>query len=236
MLLRQAGGDAFGTLLGASVACPHSELQEVICDAAQRVAIAHPGVLATALVASDTHLLGAALALAVPLGRTDLVPVVGRLLKHSEAEVQRAAIQTLVAFGVPAAIDLLVPLLEHENRDIRLAAAWGVGTWQHAPALPALEAILTAREFRTAPLGDKLALVDAYARAGGVRSVPLLHQLLNGRRMLRHRETPDLRACAARALGSITTSEAHDALQKAAADAEPAVRSAVKRALQRSQP
>ncbi len=235
LLLRPAGGDAFGTLLGASTVCAHAELREVIRDAAQRVAVAHPGVLATTLVASDPQLLTAALALAVPLGRIDLVPVVGRLLKHPELEIQRAAIQTLVAFGVPAAMDLLVPLLEHENRDIRLAAAWGVGTWQHAPALPALEAILTAREFRSVALGDKLALVDAYARAGGVQSVPLLHRLLNGRRVLRHRETPDVRACAARALGSITAPEAQAALQKAVDDAEPAVRTAVKRALQRSQ-
>ena len=61
--------------------------------------------------------------------------------------------------------------------------------------------------------------------------MPVLEKILNGKRWLGRRETADIRACAALGLGKIRHPAAEKALNAAAADPDPVVRSAVGRAL-----
>jgi HEAT repeat protein len=61
--------------------------------------------------------------------------------------------------------------------------------------------------------------------------VALLDGLLNGKGFLGRREDPEVRACAAMALGRVGTQGALDALRKASTDKEILVRNAVNRAL-----
>ncbi|HEX6615964.1 MAG TPA: HEAT repeat domain-containing protein, partial [Gemmatimonadales bacterium] len=55
--------------------------------------------------------------------------------------------------------------------------------------------------------------------------------LLNARGLLRLKQSPETRACAAIALGKMRTAEAREALQRAADDKDLVVRNAVSRAL-----
>jgi hypothetical protein len=62
--------------------------------------------------------------------------------------------------------------------------------------------------------------------------VPFLDGLLNGKSsLLGRREDPEMRACAAMALGRIKSPSAQQSLQKAMAEKEAIVRNAVNRAL-----
>ena len=61
--------------------------------------------------------------------------------------------------------------------------------------------------------------------------VKLLDRFLNGRGFLGRKESGELRACAALALGKMNTPEATAALEKATDEQDPVVRSAVSRAL-----
>jgi len=61
--------------------------------------------------------------------------------------------------------------------------------------------------------------------------VPLLDGFLNGSGFLGRKESEDVRACAALALGRVGTAEAERALEAAQNQEEPVVRSAVSRAL-----
>ena len=77
--------------------------------------------------------------------------------------------------------------------------------------------------------GDEL--FAGYPRYRAVWLASLLDRLLNGRRRLLKRETPEIRACAAMALGRVGTPVARAALLKASDDASPMVRNAVANAL-----
>ncbi|MDQ3556778.1 MAG: HEAT repeat domain-containing protein, partial [Gemmatimonadota bacterium] len=72
---------------------------------------------------------------------------------------------------------------------------------------------------------------EAYGSAAGAAGVPRLERLLNGRGWLGRRETEEVRACAALALGRIPVPAAKQALASAAGDPDPVVRNAVSRAI-----
>ena len=57
--------------------------------------------------------------------------------------------------------------------------------------------------------------------------------MLNGRSLLGRRESPEIRACAALALGKLGSPAAAKALEGARNETDPVVRSAVSRALRR---
>ena len=82
-----------------------------------------------------------------------------------------------------------------------------------------------------ADLGEKMAVFETYGTLCGDAGVPDLDGVLNSKGMLGSKEPAELRACAARALGLIATPLAVEALQRAAADKDVIVRSAVTRAL-----
>ena len=76
-----------------------------------------------------------------------------------------------------------------------------------------------------------MAFFEAYGALCGDAGVPLLDGMLNGKGFLGRRDEPEIRACAAMALGRIRSPLAQDALSRASGDKEALVRNAVKRAL-----
>ena len=65
----------------------------------------------------------------------------------------------------------------------------------------------------------------------GDAGIPLLDGLLHAKGFMGKKDDPEMRACAAMALGRIKTPEARDILQRATDDKELVVRNAVNRAL-----
>jgi HEAT repeat protein len=80
-------------------------------------------------------------------------------------------------------------------------------------------------------LSEKMAFFEAYGAIAGPSAVKALGAMLEGRGLLRMKEPPETRACAAMALGLVGTPEARELLERAASDKEPIVRNAVKSAL-----
>ena len=80
-------------------------------------------------------------------------------------------------------------------------------------------------------LSERIAFFEAYGVLAGPEGVPLLERVLNGKNWLGRRESAEIRACAALGLGRIKHPAAEKALNAAAADADPVVRTAVGRAL-----
>jgi HEAT repeat protein len=83
---------------------------------------------------------------------------------------------------------------------------------------------------RDADLTEKIAFFEAYGAVATAESVVMLDRMLNGRRLF-GKENPEMRACAAMALGRVGSPGARAALQRAAEDPNPMVRSAVLKAL-----
>jgi HEAT repeat protein len=61
----------------------------------------------------------------------------------------------------------------------------------------------------------------------------MLDRLLNGKNVLRQKQSPEIRACAAMALGKVGTPASRAALERAASETNPMVRNAVAKALRR---
>jgi HEAT repeat protein len=93
--------------------------------------------------------------------------------------------------------------------------------------------VLKGKAVRDRDITEKMAIFEAYGAVAGDPGVPLLDGLLNGKSFLGRREDPELRACAAVALGRIGSARAIESLRKAAADAKDdvVVRTAVNKAL-----
>jgi HEAT repeat protein len=136
-----------------------------------------------------------------------------------------------VLHGGSKLLQPMVAALQDDNRDVRCAAAWGLGTWRFPQALVALEAIVESKEIRDATSNEMRAMFSAYARVGQQKSLATLGSILNKKSLFGKREPTEMRVCAARALGALKSQEAEKQLQQAANDKDTSVRRAVTRSL-----
>ncbi|HEX2204352.1 MAG TPA: HEAT repeat domain-containing protein, partial [Longimicrobium sp.] len=156
---------------------------------------------------------------------------VARLLRRPEASLRVVAIETLAELRSPTASEALEAALDDGEREVRIAAAKALSSLRYTPARAKLEAAIDSKRLREADLTERIAFFEAYGGLVGAEAVPLLDRVLNGKNWLGRREAPEMRACAALALGRVRHPAAERALGAAAADPDPVVRSAVGRAL-----
>jgi HEAT repeat protein len=95
-----------------------------------------------------------------------------------------------------------------------------------------VEAVVLGRDVRSADLSEKTAFFEAFGMLAGPEGVRQLAPLLQTGGLFRKKTDPEIRACAAMALGKIGTPEAREALQAALQDKDPLVRNAAGRALE----
>ena len=159
------------------------------------------------------------------------VPGFTDVIAHADPAVRLAAVQTLGQLGTPGALTLLDRAIEDTDRSVRLAAVRGVGARGYKGALRRIETVVLGKSSRTIDLTEKMAFFEAYGSIAGAGGIKALSAILLQRGLLKMKEPPETRACAAVALGKIKTPEARDLLQRAAEDKELVVRNAVNRAL-----
>jgi HEAT repeat protein len=224
---------ALGPLLGAAEASSSERVRRAVESSAERLAGANPDHLVQ--LASDAS--GAvASGAARLLGRLRIAAgasAVAKLLAHPEARTRVVAVEALAEMRTPTGAGALEGALEDVDRDVRVAAAKALATIRYAPARAKLEGMLEKRlrDPKGAELSERIAFFEAYGSLAGAEGVPLLEKMLNGKSWLGRRDTPEVRACAALGLGKVRHPSAEKALNAAAADPDPVVRSAVGRAL-----
>ena len=125
----------------------------------------------------------------------------------------------------------LQQLLGDPDRDVRIAAARGLGSLQYRPAAVRFRDMVTGKDIRGADISEKIAFFESYGELAGEAALELMDKLLNGKGFLGRKESAEIRACAALALGKIGTENARRSLQAATGEDDPVVRSAVNRAL-----
>lgn len=233
-LFQELRGGTLGTVL-EWLAAGHTQNQEVrmaLEEAATRLASANTGELLT-LIASDSPTTATeAIRRAGELRTPAAVAPLARVMAARQAELRQAAAQALAQIGSPGAMRVLESALDDADREVRVTAVRAVGTHDYRAALPKVEAVVTGKAVREADLTEKMACFETYGLLARDEGVEQLAALLNGRSMvLRRRIDPELRACAAMALGKIGTHAALAALRAAAADKDVRVRSAIGRAL-----
>ncbi len=231
-LFRELHPEALSTLLAWFPRLTNERVRSLLYAAAKRLAQAYPEELVKALEATDEQVLVQTTKLAGQLQLPPVVPGLGKLLEYDRVAVRREAVDALAKTGTPGAMQQLEKAIEDADRDVRIAAVRVLGRKQHPGALAPVQIAVEGKGLRDADLTEKTAFFEAYGLLAGPKGMAKLEGLLQPRGLLRRKEDPQIRACAAMALGKIGTPEARAALSRSVGDKDPLVRNAVNRALE----
>ncbi len=210
-----------------------SPARAAIERASLRLASAHLAELWQLLEHPDPTVVRGALRLVTQLATPSAVPALIRLFRSSDPHLRQDVITALGAVDSLGALQAIERAVDDADRDVRIVALRMVATRKYQGALPRLSAAIRRKDLRDADLGEKVALFEAFGTICGVSGVPELDALLNARGLLGPRESAEVRACAARALGLANTVDADVALRRASETKDAVVRSAVARALRK---
>lgn len=199
--------------------------------AAQRLAAANTGELVRLIGAAERDVALEAVQRSGAMRAAAAVPALARLAGQGDADVRLAAVQALAEIGTPGAMQQLERTIDDASREVRVATARALASRVHRPALARIEAAIKGKRLQEADLTERMALFEAYGAMCGDAGIALLDGLLNAKGFFGRREDPELRACAAMALGRVGSANAIAALRRSASDKEILVRNAVNRAL-----
>jgi hypothetical protein len=209
----------------------NAQLRSVLATAANRLAGENTSELVRLVQSPDRAVSDEAIRQAGLLRAQAAVLALSKLLGDPDAGRRLAAVQALVEIGSPGALQGIERAAEDSDRDVRIAVARAFAARGHRPALARIEAAVKGRLIRDADLTEKMAFFEAYGALAGDGGVELCDAILNGKSFLGRREEPEMRACAAVALGRIGTARAMESLRKASGEKDVVVRNAVSRAL-----
>jgi hypothetical protein len=206
-------------------------LRTLLEGVADRLAETYPSEVLRILKDPESPALAPVVTLCGRLGLHQTVPGLGETVAHPLPAVRLASVQALAQLATPAAMALVDKALDDDDRGVRLAAVRVVGGRGYKGAQRRVEAIVLGKAVKEMDLTEKMAFFEAYGSIAGASGLKPLSALLLPRGMLRIKESSEVRACAAIAIGKIRTPEAREVLQRAADDKDLVVRSAVSRAL-----
>jgi hypothetical protein len=226
------GSDSLPILIRTTEKTESARLRERLAPALDSVCRRHGRALALLVGAPDQLVAYGAARIA---GRIRLRAATNNLialLRREEIDARRLASEALAAMADPTAVDALQEALSDSDREVRIAAARGLSATRTPDAHDKLKAMVRGRAIRDADLTEQMAVFEAFGSVARTEDVEVLDKLLNGRRLL-GKASPELRSCAALALGAIGGPEARAALNSAGRDQNVLVRNAVSKALGR---
>jgi hypothetical protein len=230
-LLRELRASALEPVLTWIPNLSSAPLRTLLEGVADRLAETHPSEVLRILKDPESPALAPVVTLCGRLGLHQTVPGLGETVTHPLPAVRLASVQALAQLATPAAMSLIDKALDDDDRGVRLAAVRVVGSRGYKGAQRRVEAIVLGKAVKEMDLTEKMAFFEAYGAIAGAGGLKPLSALLLPRGMLRMKESSEVRACAAMALGKIRTPEARELLQRAADDKDPVVRNAANRAL-----
>jgi hypothetical protein len=211
-------------------------LREVLEGVVDRLAAAHGNEVLRILKNPDSEALAGVVPLCGRLMLHQSVPGLGEVTRHREPALRLGAVQALAQLGTPAALGFIEQAIEDPDRGVRLAAVRAAGARGYKGALKRVEGVVLGRAVKEMDLTEKMAFFEAYGAIAGPAGLKPLSGILLPRGLLKLKEPPETRACAAMALGKIRSPEARELLQKVAEDKELVVRNAASRALRETIP
>jgi HEAT repeat protein len=233
-VLRELQGAALEPVLAWLPSLSSAPLREVLVAVVDRLAAAHASEVLRILRNPDSEALAGVVPLCGRLMLHQAVPGLGEVARHPDAALRLAAVQALAQLGTPAALGFIEQAIDDGDRAVRLAAVRAAGTRGYKGALKRVEGVVLGRAVKEMDLTEKMAFFEAYGAIAGPAGLKPLSGILLPRGILKLKEPPETRACAAMALGKIRSPEARELLQKVAEDKELVVRNAASRALRES--
>jgi hypothetical protein len=222
---------ALGTVFAWIHRLQSPNVRKLLEAAAGRLAAANTNELVRLIGSSERDVSLEAVRRAGATKAAAAVQSLGRLLTNGDAEMRLASVQSLSEIGSAGALQQLERAIDDSERDVRVATAKALATRGYRAAMPKIEAVIKGKRVQEADLTEKMAFFEAYGTMCGEGGVSTLEAYLNGKGLFGKKEGPEVRACAALALGRIGTDAAFAALRKGATDKDVLVRNAVNKAL-----
>jgi HEAT repeat protein len=233
-VLRELQGAALEPVLAWLPSLSSAPLREVLVAVVDRLAASHVNEVLRILRNPDSEALAGVVPLCGRLMLPQAVPGLGEVARHPDAALRLTAVQALAQLGTPAALGFIEQAIDDGDRAVRLAAVRAAGARGYKGALKRVEGVVLGRAVKEMDLTEKMAFFEAYGAIAGPAGLKPLSGILLPRGILKLKEPPETRACAAMALGKIRSPEARELLQKLAEDKDLVVRNAASRALRES--
>ena len=230
-VLRELRATALEPVLSWLPSLSSPALRSVLEQVADRLAASNTDEVLRILRSPASEALASVVALCGRLGLHQVVPGLADTVTHADPAVRLASVQTLARLGTPGALALIDKAIEDDDRGVRLAAVRVVGGRGYKGALKRVESIVLGKGVKDLDLTEKMAFFEAYGAIAGPAGLKALSGILLPRGLLKMKEAPETRACAAIALGKIRTPEAREILERVSDDKDLVVRNAVNRAL-----
>jgi hypothetical protein len=230
-VLRELRATALEPVLSWIPSLSSPALRSVLEQVADRLAASNTDEVLRILRSPASEALASVVALCGRLGLHQVVPGLADTVTHADPAVRLASVQTLARLGTPGALALIDKAIEDDDRGVRLAAVRVVGGRGYKGALKRVESIVLGKGVKDLDLTEKMAFFEAYGAIAGPAGLKALSGILLPRGLLKMKEAPETRACAAIALGKIRTPEAREILERVSDDKDLVVRNAVNRAL-----
>jgi len=168
------------------------------------------------------------------IGDVAILPQLRRVAAHGDPRVRREVVRTLMRFGTSECEEMIIAAIADDDRGVQITAVNALASLKGPRALGVL--IDLARKtgpFENAPVEVRQEGIVGLGRLGAREAIPILTAIVSKKGFLGHAEPTELRASAARALGSMPTPET-TALLKELAQKDPRqpVREAAQEALQ----
>lgn len=211
----------------------NADLRPLLESAAERLAQSNTAELVKLVRSPKAAVARQAIRRAGAMRAAAAVPPLGEVLAGgADLPLRAAAVQALTEIGTPGALGALEAALADADRDIRIATFRALAARTHRPALAKVEALVTGKGVKDADRTERIALFELYGMICGERGVPILDGILSSKGgLFARKEDPELRACAAIALGKIASANARAALERSVGEKDLIVKSAVSRAL-----
>jgi HEAT repeat protein len=231
-LFAQLRASALGTVFGWLGSMQNAKLRPLLEAAAERLAQSNTGELVKLISSAEPEVAMEAVKRAGALKTAAAVPSLGKVLSEPHRDLRLAAVTALVEIGTPGAMQALEKALDDTDRDVRVSAIKALAQRAYKPALAKVTTLVKANQIRSADRTERLAMFELYGTLCGDSGVAWLDEMLNPKGgLFSKKEDPEVRACAAIALGHIGTVRSQNALQKAMSEKDAVVRNAVNRAL-----
>lgn len=211
-----------------------SPIQELLSSSAARLAETSPQEVLRLLRLPQSEALPAVINLCGRLKVQAAVPGLADALTHELSSIRTAAIVALDAIGTPGALQSLERGIDDEDREVRIAAVQALGKRGYKGALKRIEPVIQGKSTREIDLTERMRFFEAFAVISGPTALETLSALIAPGSLFRRKESAEVRACAALALGRLRIPAARELLQKHKDDKDLVVRNAVSRAIRES--
>ncbi|MFL5582138.1 MAG: HEAT repeat domain-containing protein, partial [Gemmatimonadaceae bacterium] len=215
-LFTELRASALGTVFSWVGRSQNARLRTLLEEAATRLASSNTAELVRLIGTADRVVSVEAVRRAGALRTAAAVAPLAKLMTEGDVALRLAGVQALAEIGSPGALQVIERAIEDADRDVRVSAARALSARAYRPALARVEAAVRGKRIGEADLTEKMAIFEAYGAICGDAGVALLDGLLNAKPgMFARKVDPELRACAALALGRVATPKATESLQRA---------------------